>query len=65
MSEHDLLRLGLDLVARSLLEHETVDGAEVKRLIELSRSSAADAPSDAVQLPAGVAQPAPPPASES
>jgi len=31
-------RNALDLVARSLLEHETVDGAEVKRLIELSRS---------------------------
>ena len=28
-------RNGLDLVARSLLEHETIDGAEVKRLIEL------------------------------
>jgi cell division protease FtsH len=58
-------RKGLDLVARSLLEHETVDGAEVKRLIELSRSTAADAPSDAVQLPAGVAPPAPPPSTES
>jgi cell division protease FtsH len=58
-------RKGLDLVARSLLEHETVDGAEVKRLIELSRSTAADAASDAVQLPAGVAPPAPPPQSES
>ncbi|HEX7094826.1 MAG TPA: ATP-dependent zinc metalloprotease FtsH, partial [Acidimicrobiales bacterium] len=31
-------RNGLDLVARSLLEHETVDGAQVKRLIELSRN---------------------------
>jgi cell division protease FtsH len=26
-------RAGLDLVARSLLEHETIDGAEVRRLI--------------------------------
>jgi cell division protease FtsH len=33
-------RNGLDLVARSLLEHETVDGTEVKRLIELSRNGA-------------------------
>jgi cell division protease FtsH len=31
-------RNGLDLVARALLEHETIDGAEVKRLVELSRS---------------------------
>jgi cell division protease FtsH len=34
-------RNGLDLVARSLLEHETVDGAEVKRLVEISRNGAA------------------------
>jgi cell division protease FtsH len=27
-------RAGLDLVARSLLEHETIDGAEVRRLID-------------------------------
>jgi cell division protease FtsH len=32
-------RKGLDLVARALLEHETIDGAEVSRLIELARSS--------------------------
>ncbi len=31
-------RSALDLVARNLLEHETVDGKEVDRLIELSRS---------------------------
>ena len=31
-------RNGLDLVARALLEHETIDGAEVTRLIELARS---------------------------
>ena len=31
-------RNALDLVARSLLEHETIDGAEVNRLIELSRN---------------------------
>ena len=37
-------RHGLDLVARALLEHETVSGAEVNRLIEISRqpSSTAD-----------------------
>jgi len=29
-------RYGLDLVARSLLEHETIDGAEVNRLIKLA-----------------------------
>jgi cell division protease FtsH len=34
-------RKGLDLVARALLEHETIDGAEVSRLIELARSSRA------------------------
>jgi cell division protease FtsH len=39
-------RKGLDLVARALLEHETIDGAEVTRLIELARngSSAPSAP---------------------
>ena len=31
-------RNGLDLVARALLEHETIDGAEVTRLIELART---------------------------
>ena len=30
-------RRGLDLVARALLEHETIDGEEVQRLIELAR----------------------------
>jgi cell division protease FtsH len=30
-------RNGLDLVARSLLEHETIDGEEVYRLVELGR----------------------------
>jgi cell division protease FtsH len=37
-------RYGLDLVARSLLEHETIDGAEVTRLIELAVKD--DPPSD-------------------
>jgi cell division protease FtsH len=48
-------RNGLDLVARSLLEHETVDGAEVKRLIELSRADGAGArPAAPPAAPAGV-----------
>ncbi|WP_208029206.1 ATP-dependent zinc metalloprotease FtsH [Rhabdothermincola sediminis] len=37
-------RKGLDLVARALLEHETIDGAEVTRLIELARDRAAPTP---------------------
>jgi cell division protease FtsH len=35
LSEH---RNGLDLVARALLEHETISGDEVQRLVELCRS---------------------------
>jgi cell division protease FtsH len=35
LTEH---RKGLDLVARALLEHETIDGSEVARLIELART---------------------------
>ena len=35
-------RHGLDLVARALLEHETVSGAEVNRLLEISRQPGAD-----------------------
>jgi len=31
-------RNGLDLVARSLLEHETIDGSEVYRLVELGQA---------------------------
>jgi cell division protease FtsH len=33
-------RHGLDLVARALLEHETIDGEEVQRLIDLGREGA-------------------------
>ena len=33
-------RHGLDLVARALREHETIDGVEVQRLIEIGRSGA-------------------------
>ena len=34
LTEH---RNALDLVARSLLEHETIDGSEVYRLVALGR----------------------------
>jgi cell division protease FtsH len=44
LTEH---RNGLDLVARSLLEHETIDGAEVKRLVELGRSNTRPSPQHA------------------
>ena len=37
LTEH---RKGLDLVARALLEYETIDGSEVTRLIELARNGA-------------------------
>ena len=36
LTEH---RNGLDLVARSLLEHETLDGAEVRRLVDLGANA--------------------------
>ncbi|MEL7206852.1 MAG: ATP-dependent zinc metalloprotease FtsH [Actinomycetota bacterium] len=42
LTEH---RNGLDLVARALLEHETIDGAEVERLIDIG-ASGAPAPAD-------------------
>jgi cell division protease FtsH len=40
-------RNSLDLVARTLLEHETVDGQEVRRLIALSREAGTAAPEPA------------------
>ncbi len=40
-------RKGLDLVARALLEHETIDGAEVNRLIALARNGGAGSPAGA------------------
>ncbi len=43
-------RNGLDLVARALLEHETIDGAEVTRLIELARAAPPAPPPPAPQL---------------
>jgi cell division protease FtsH len=42
MEEH---RAALDLVARALLEHETISGAEVNRLIAAANGSAPAAPS--------------------
>ena len=35
-------RHGLDLVARALLEHETISGEEVNRLIDVSRAPSAE-----------------------
>ncbi len=40
LAEH---RNGLDLIARSLLEHETITGSEVDRLIELGRTDGSPA----------------------
>jgi cell division protease FtsH len=58
---HDILtenRNGLDLVARPLLEHETIDRNEVNRLIQLARNGSTPAP---VQVPAEVSWPGAPP----
>jgi cell division protease FtsH len=51
LTEH---RHGLDLVARALLEHETIDGLEVNRLIDLGASTQrpAGAPASAAASPA-------------
>ena len=40
-------RTGLDLVARALLEHETIDGSEVTRLDQRWRAARSSPPSDA------------------
>jgi cell division protease FtsH len=57
-------RHGLDLVARALLEHETIDGAEVTRLIDLAGdgssgpvSGAAPTGADAADAPAPASAP--------
>jgi len=50
---HDVLtrhRYGLDLVARALLERETIDGAEVNRLLALADAPSDTVPSNASQL---------------
>jgi cell division protease FtsH len=59
-------RNGLDLVARALLEHETIDGEEVSRLLSLSAAPAAnllasngDQTSPAAEPTAGDAAPVP------
>jgi cell division protease FtsH len=60
LTEH---RKALDLVARALLEHETIDGREVTRLIELARNgsgAAAPAPTEPA-VPAEAAVPGAPP----
>ena len=44
-------RLGLDLVARALLEHETISGAEVERLLDHAQSGPSEtAPANAAQI---------------
>ena len=44
-------RLGLDLVARSLLEHETITGEEVSRLLQHSATGPTDSvPTNAAEL---------------
>jgi cell division protease FtsH len=51
-------RKGLDLVARALLEHETIDGSEVTRLIQLARNGSTPPPA---QVPAEATLPGVPP----
>ncbi len=57
LSEH---RKGLDLVARALLEHETISGAEVNRLVELGRIDPENVP-EPPPLPPETAPITPPP----
>ncbi len=47
-------RNGLDLVARALLEHETIDGAEVSRLIDVGRQTRSAASPEAMLEPTRV-----------
>ncbi len=54
----DHYRNGLDLVARALLEHETISGDEVERLIALSRSGPVTE-TDSYAKGAGAQQPVP------
>ena len=44
-------RQALDLVARSLLEHETIDGAEVRRLITVAGGTPVEAPNRSMLTP--------------
>ncbi len=48
-------RNGLDLVARALLERETIDGAEVSRLIELGRNHVVGDGTDTTQVSSSTA----------
>ncbi|HEY6533172.1 MAG TPA: ATP-dependent zinc metalloprotease FtsH [Acidimicrobiales bacterium] len=51
-------RHGLDLVARALLEHETIEGTEVTRLLELARAGSTSAnPHSIAAMSAPSAQP--------
>jgi cell division protease FtsH len=51
-------RHGLDLVARALLEHETIEGTEVTRLLELARAGSTSAnPHSVASMSAPAAQP--------
>ena len=50
LSQH---RNGLDLVARALLEHETISGAEVGRLVELGAEGPVGDPRDLVGVALG------------
>ena len=56
LTEH---RKGLDLVARSLLEHETLHGAEVQRLIDLAAGAPDASPAEESAVPAFEASEAP------
>jgi len=47
-------RKGLDLVARALLEHETISGAEVERLLAVSQGAPAEAAEESVPQPSEV-----------
>jgi len=46
-------RHGLDLVARALLEHETISGDEVNRLLDISRQPGTDGDTGAAGIEAG------------
>ena len=52
-------RKGLDLVARALLEHETIDGAEVDRLIDVGRNGSNGAPDTRGDADHGTSTPEP------
>lgn len=54
-------RYGLDLVARALLERETIAGAEVSRLLSLADAPADTVPQNAAQLTKGSIEPGSPP----